>query len=217
MLLNLQFASCIYYVISRLDLLKLAIGSYLTDKEGIVATSALSEGSDNLGPQNRVSPLYRKNILCSQENRLNACANLRELVQKFQLLEEIINKYFGRQIVLTLLSGFICVTVQLHYTIRHIRYGFDEQGSEILVTISGILIGIHVLEYLVIFAAGDRAKSKWAQFIAELQRLRVRSSDEETRSQLFDIIHCMCYKRIEFHGCSLFTIDLSVVTGVSWI
>lgn len=212
MLINLQFAGCVYYIISREQLVKKTLGKCFLNEEAIIAPWTIDDGTK---PRNKISPVTGKRMNYSKETQLKYCSALRDVVVTMQRLVDMINAYFGKQLVMNLLSAFICITVQLHYTIRQIRYSFNTANSEIMVTISSTLIGMHMLEILVIFACGDRAKAKWTEFITEVQRVRLQISDEEVRTQLFDVINSMCYKRIEFHGCNLFTIDLSVITGVS--
>lgn len=215
MLINLQFAGCVYYIISREQLLKKCLGNCFLNQD-LMSVPIISDRSAEISLSNKVTPVFRGKRIesASVETQLMSCATLREVIAMLQRLSDLINSYFGQQLVMNLLSGFICITVQLHYTIRQVRYSFKTPNSEIMVTISLTLIAMHFLEILVIFACGDRAKVKWNEFITEVQRVRLEIRDEEVRAQLFDIINTMCYKKIEFHGCNLFTIDLSVITGV---
>lgn len=216
MLINLQFAGCVYYIISREQLLKKCLGKCFSNDD-IMSVPIISDRNDGISSSNKVTPVFRGKKIgaASLESQLMSCATLREVITLLQRLSDLINSYFGQQLVMNLLSGFICITVQLHYTIRQVRYSFTTPNSEIMVTISLTLIAMHFLEILVIFACGDRAKVKWNEFITEVQRVRLQIKDEDVRAQLFDIINTMCYKKIEFHGCNLFSIDLSVITGVS--
>lgn len=212
LLINLQFASCVYYIISREQLIKKTLGSCFLNEGAL--DNPLYPDSITLS-SNKVIPVSGKRKNVSRDNQLRSCAVLLEVVSTLQQLVDKINWYFGKQLVMNLMSAFVCITVQLHYTIRLIRQAEPPEGSDLTITFNSTLIALHTLEILVIFAAGDRAKVKWAELITEVQRMRQLITDEEVRVQLFDVINTMCYKRLEFHGCNLFTIDLSVITGVS--
>lgn len=214
LLINMQFASCVYYIISRVQLIKKTLGNCFLNES--VPCTTLHPDDLHIMSANKVSPVTgKRKQQNSRESQLRSCGTLREVIGTLQTLVDMINAYFGQQLVMNLMSAFVCITVQLHYTIRLIRYPVKPEGADLIITFNSTLIAMHTLEILVIFACGDRAKVKWNELITEVQRMRQQMTDEEARVQLFDVINTMCYKRVEFHGCNLFTIDLSVITGVS--
>lgn len=211
--MNLQFASCIYYIISREQLIKKSLGNcFLSDAN---PAAPLIPDTLTLSTTNKVIPLSGKRRNVPRDSQLKSCATLLEVVSTLQTLVDMINSYFGKQLAMNLMSAFVCITVQLHYTIRLMRQAAKPENADLTITFNSTLIALHTLEILIIFASGDRAKVKWSELITEVQRIRQHIADEEVRVQLFDAINTMCYKRVEFHGCNLFTIDLSVITGVS--
>ena len=211
LLVNLQFASCVYYIISREVLLRKALNSCFASP-GVILSYLPTD--DYLS--NKVSPVAgKRGPQIPQGAQLKSCSALLDVIFTIQSLVDRINAYFGKQLVMNLLSAFVCITVQLHYTIRLIRQAVKPDDAGLTVTFNSTLIAMHTIEILVIFACGDRAKVKWNELIAEVQRVRQGTTDEQVRVQLFDVINTMSYKRVEFHGCNLFSIDLSVITGVS--
>lgn len=210
LLMNLQFASCVYYIISREQLVRNALANCFLD-EGIL----LQPGIDLSLSSNKIIPVSSKRRHNSREMQLKSCTALLEVVSTLQHLADMINSYFGKQLVMNLMSAFVCITVQLHHTIRVVRQPVKPPNYELMVAFNSTLIALHTLEILVIFANGDRAKVMWNELITEVQHIRQQIGDVEIRTQLFDVINTMCYKRIGFHGCNLFNIELSVITGVS--
>lgn len=94
--------------------------------------------------------------------RSNIYKTIDDVLQHIQRLMEIsvkINYYYGRQILMSMTAGFICITIQLFYLINHLRSGFVgvEQG---LACCSCILISLHVVEFGAILVSGDKVKKE---------------------------------------------------------
>lgn len=118
--------------------------------------------------------------------------------------------------IFTILTAFICLTVQLFYLINNIRLGFRNKNSVWQAASSCSLIFTHILELLVIFISGHRVKDTWSGLIKRMQDVkRKTSSDEKVKAQLDELVAIMVYTRVEMKAAGLFNIDLSVITSVS--
>lgn len=123
---------------------------------------------------------------------------------------------FYSQVIFTILSAFICLTVQLFYLINNIRHGFQSSKSVLGAAASCSLIFTHVLELWVIFISGHRVKDMWTALIKQVQETKRRfSADERFKSQIDELVSIMVFTRIEMKAAGLFNIDLSVITSVS--
>lgn len=119
------------------------------------------------------------------------------------------------QLILYDFIGFICIVVQVHYIITHIRYGFTVNDAEILVSFSIALIIMHSIEFWTVLHSGEMAKLKWSETMVSLTQARGNTSDDKLRSKINDILATMKVKKLEFHAFNFFKIDLSLLTAVS--
>lgn len=118
--------------------------------------------------------------------------------------------------IFTILTAFICLTVQLFYLINNIRLGFRNKHAVWQGASSCSLIFTHILELLVIFISGHRVKDTWSALIKRMQDVkRKTSSDEKVKAQVDELVSIMVYTRVEMKAAGLFNIDLSVITSVS--
>lgn len=124
----------------------------------------LSLKKNDLSLKNTAKKIYMMNMMSPNYlpiiNLNDSFYYIKEVIELYQSLSFEINEYFGKQILVTLLSSFICITVQLYYVIQHIGSGFSAPGAEILVLGSCCLLILHILEYWVILTSGDMAKKQ---------------------------------------------------------
>jgi gustatory receptor len=152
-----------------------------------------------------------------------------------EILQEIcskLNSFFGKkvkgvldylstnksspQVIFTVLTAFICLTVQLFYIINHIRHSFQSNKSIISAAASCSLIFTHILELWVIFISGHRVKDMWSMLIKRVQNSKRKfASNERFKAQIDELVSIMVFTRIEIKAAGLFNIDLSVITSVS--
>lgn len=118
--------------------------------------------------------------------------------------------------IFTLLTAFICLTVQLFYPINNIRHDFQSEKSVLAAAASCSLIFTHILELWVIFISGHRVKDMWSNLIKRVQEAKRKfTSDEKFKAQIDELVSIMVFTRIEMKAAGLFNIDLSVITSVS--
>jgi gustatory receptor len=119
-------------------------------------------------------------------------------------------------VIFTILTAFICLTVQLFYLINNIRHGFQSDKSVLAAAASCSLIFTHILELWVIFISGHRVKDMWTGLIKRVQfTKRQFAADEKFKAQIDELVSIMVFTRIEMKAAGLFNIDLSVITSVS--
>jgi gustatory receptor len=131
---------------------------------------------------NRITSL--STIKMRPVNANESFANIKETVEHFQILTEKINRFFGKQIVFSLLSGFICITVQLYYIMSHIKAGFAQRNAETLAVGSCSLLFLHGMEFWSIFTSGDMAKTQWKLLINQLYVTKMKSNDEDFKNKV---------------------------------
>lgn len=120
------------------------------------------------------------------------------------------------QVIFTILSAFICLTVQLFYVINNIRHSFQNENSVLSTAASCSLIFTHILELWVIFISGHRVKDMWNSLIKRVQSTKRRFAvDEAIRCRIDELVSIMTFTRVEMKAAGLFNIDLSVITSVS--
>jgi len=120
------------------------------------------------------------------------------------------------QVIFTILSAFICLTVQLFYVINNIRHSFQTENAVLSTAASCSLIFTHILELWVIFISGHRVKDMWNSLIKRVQSTKRRFAVDETiRCKIDELVSIMTFTRVEMKAAGLFNIDLSVITSVS--
>jgi len=119
-------------------------------------------------------------------------------------------------VIFTILSAFICLTVQLFYLINNIRRGFPNDKSVLAATASCSLIFTHIMEIWIIFISGHRVKDSWSSLIKQVQSVKRRYvGDENFKVRIDELVSIMIFTRVELKAAGLFNIDLSVITSVS--
>lgn len=120
------------------------------------------------------------------------------------------------QVIFTILSAFICLTVQLFYLINHIRHGFNGEHSILHSTACCSLIFTHILELWAIFISGHQVKDMWNILIKRIQSTKRNfATDEDLKMRIDELISIMIFTKVEMKAAGLFNIDLSVITSVS--
>lgn len=89
-----------------------------------------------------------------------------------------------QQMVFSILSGFVCITVQLYYLLNHIRNKFRSDNAELLALTSVTLILQHSLEFLTTFIIAQMVKKKWKKSIYTLQLLKIEVSDQRLKRKV---------------------------------
>uniref|UniRef100_A0A182M5M0 Gustatory receptor n=1 Tax=Anopheles culicifacies TaxID=139723 RepID=A0A182M5M0_9DIPT len=146
---------------------------------------------------------------------LDSIQHIREVVEMLQDLSVKINHCFGKQAIFSLLSAFTCVTVQLYYMLNHIKSGFTASRSEIYALASCSLLFLHGIEFWSLFTSGENVRLKWKKVINFLFFMKSKSSDDDFRNKVDDLISFMVTNPLEFNAYGLFPIDLSVLTGIA--
>lgn len=85
------------------------------------------------------------------------------LIEQFQKITFAANRHFGKVIVLTLLSGFVCITSQVYYVINVIRKFTLYQRPELVISLSVSLVLLHVIEFSILFTLGSKVKDEVLQ------------------------------------------------------
>lgn len=182
----------------------------------------------------RVSTLT--NINLPSLDNAETIENIYDIVEKLQIICSKMNSYFGKkvclelrrrvkqtnlkkinipQVIFTILTAFICLTVQLFYIINNIRHGFQSENSVLASAASCSLIFTHVLELWIIFISGNRVKDMWTALINRLQSAKRRFvRDEIFKTRIDELVSIMVFTRVELKAAGLFPVDLSVVTSV---
>lgn len=110
--------------------------------------------------------------------------NTREIVEHLQELATKINESFGKQAIFSLLSAFICVTVQLYYMLNHIKSGFTQSRSEIYALAACSMLFLHGVEFWSLFTSGETVRLKWKNLINYVFFMKSKSNEEEFRSRV---------------------------------
>jgi gustatory receptor len=119
------------------------------------------------------------------------------------------------QVIFTILSAFICLTIQLFYLINNIRHGFRNERAVLSSAASCSLIFTHVLELWVIFISGHRVKDMWNLLIKRIQSTKRRFANDDTfKAKIDELVSIMVFCKVEMKAAGLFNIDLSVITSV---
>ncbi|EDS26201.1 conserved hypothetical protein [Culex quinquefasciatus] len=145
----------------------------------------------------------------------DAIQNIREVVEHLQDLSIKINDCYGKQAIFSLLSAFICVTVQLYYMLNHIKSGFSQSRSEIYALAACSMLFLHGVEFWSLFTSGENVRGEWKKVINYLYFMKSKSNEEEFRSKADDLISFMTANPLEFNAYGLFPIDLSVISGIA--
>ena len=149
---------------------------------GIIAQPNSNENNNKNNKLNRITSL--STIKMRPVNANESFVNIKEVTEQFQLLTERINLFFGKQIVFSLLSGFICITVQLYYIMSHIKNGFTQKNAETQALASCSLLFLHGMEFWSIFTSGDLAKTQWKMLINKLHLNKLKSTDEDYKNKV---------------------------------
>lgn len=189
---------------------------------------------------NRLTTL--SNVVMPPINDQDVVNTIFEIVEKIQEISNKLNKYFGKkvnvqimfgqnfttfnpfcclfvfQVIFTILTAFICLTVQLFYLINHIRNGFPTNKSVLASIASCSLISMHVLELWAIFFSGHKIKEMWSTLVKTIQDTKRKyDSDEVFKSRIDELVNTMVFTRVELRAAGFFPLDLSVVTSVRCI
>ncbi|XP_055692328.1 putative gustatory receptor 28a [Lutzomyia longipalpis] len=204
MVFNFQFVGAISFLTSRTQLLRMAVRANLSGElDALLAQMSILGKHGNamkVRPVDSVNP--------------TSATLVADIVGILHNLCDRVNLYFGKQLILTFLSAFICVIVQMHYIINHIRHGFAMTDAEILVSFSLALVTMHAIEFWTVLHGGEMAKVKWNETMVVLTQARGNSSDDKLRSKINDILATMKVKKLEFHAFNFFTVDLSLLTAM---
>ena len=118
--------------------------------------------------------------------------------------------------IFTVLTAFICLTVQLFYLINNIRCGFQNPNAVVASGASCSLIFMHTLELWVVFISGQRVKDVWSKLVKRVfVAKRKFTVNKKLKAQIDELVSIMLFTRIEIKAAGLFNIDLSVITSVS--
>lgn len=131
---------------------------------------------------NRVTTLG--NIKIRPISPVETIQNAREIVEHLQDLAMKINECFGKQVIFSLLSAFICVTVQLYYMLNHIKSGFTQSRSEIYALAACSMLFLHGVELWSLFTSGETVRLKWKNLINYVFFMKSKSNDEEFCSKV---------------------------------
>lgn len=141
--------------------------------------------------------------------------NIYEIIEILQKICSKMNSYFGNKLIFTILSAFICLTVQLFYLINNIRHGFQNERAVLGSLASCSLIFTHILELYVIFVSGHRVKDMWNLLIKRVQSTKRKfAQNEKFKARVDELVSIMAFTRVEMKAAGLFNIDLSVITSV---
>lgn len=175
LLVDFQFVGCILYIYERLDILKKGITSQML---------GLNYQVTNDKPSKFTHSISSVKMVPSTSNVNNILENIELLIDNLQDISEKINNYFGTQIMFNLISGFVCITIQLYYVINNAKSGFVIEGSDIFVTASLSLVALHALEYWSIFSSGNLIKNKWSQILMSFQAIKIKAVDESIKNKV---------------------------------
>lgn len=174
LLVDFQFVGCILYIYERLDILKKGIKSQMLGINYQVASEKPSKFTHAVSSVKMVPSGNANSIL----------EKIELLIDFLQEISEKINKYFGTQIMFNLISGFVCITIQMYYVINNAKNGFEVEGSDIFVTASLSLVALHALEYWSIFSSGNLIKNKWRQVLTTFHAIKIKVADENVKNKV---------------------------------
>ena len=117
--------------------------------------------------------------------------------------------------VLTLLTGFICLTVQFYYILDRLRFRDVYVDLEIFILASCSLIIAHLIEFALIFSNGNRITKTWWQMVNLIYSSKKKyGTDEIYKQRINDLLIMIELKNIKIEASGLFPIDLTVVTSI---
>ncbi|KXJ72218.1 hypothetical protein RP20_CCG018578 [Aedes albopictus] len=220
LLFNFQFAGCIMFLSDRSILLLKGMNNFpngfgLEQQFKPLNLGGLSKQNSMTTDKklNRVTTVG--NIKIRPISPLETLHNTREVVEHLQELAAKINDCFGKQAIFSLLSAFICVTVQLYYMLNHIKSGFTNNRTEIYALAACSMLFLHGVEFWALFTSGENVRLKWKNLINYVFFMKSKSNDDEFRSRADDLVSFMTTNPLEFSAYGLFPIDLSVVSGIA--
>lgn len=174
LLVDFQFVGCILYVYERLDILKKGITSQMLGINYQVTNEKPTKFTHSVSSVKMVPSGNPNSIL----------DNIEVLIDNLQEISEKINNYFGTQIMFNLISGFVCITIQLYYVINNAKSGFDVEGADIFVTASLSLVALHALEFWSVFSSGNLIKNKWRQVLTNFHDIKIKVADESVKNKV---------------------------------
>ncbi|KAL7017683.1 hypothetical protein ACKWTF_010482 [Chironomus riparius] len=181
----------------------------------IELTSNPSKPLSSRESNNNMRPILA-NIIIPCTTKADIIENIYDIVEIVQKICLQMNSYFGKKVIFTILSAFICLTVQLFYVINNIRHSFQNENSVLSTAASCSLIFTHILELWVIFISGHRVKDMWNSLIKRVQSTKRRFAvDEAIRCRIDELVSIMTFTRVEMKAAGLFNIDLSVITSIA--
>ncbi|XP_055605589.1 uncharacterized protein LOC129753766 [Uranotaenia lowii] len=188
LLLNFQFAGCIMFLSDRSVLLlkgmnNFPLGSEQKQFKSMNLTRMDTQSNLHDNKLNRVTTLA--NIKIRPISPIESIHNVREVVELLQDLATKINDCYGKQAIFSLLSGFICVTVQLYYILNHIKNGFSQPRAEIYALAACSVLFLHGVEFWSLFTSGENVQLKWKRVINYLYFMKSKSSDDEYRAKFY--------------------------------
>ncbi|CAO1440990.1 unnamed protein product, partial [Diamesa serratosioi] len=207
MIFNFLFACYMMILLERLTMLGKALSEMTSYR---IKRVFPRQNGNNL---NRLTTL--SNVVMPPINDQDVVNTIFEIVEKFQEISNKLNKYFGKKVIFTILTAFICLTVQLFYLINHIRHGFPTNKSVLASIGSCSLISMHVLELWAIFFSGHKIKEMWSSLVKTIQDTKRKyDSDEVFKSRIDELVNTMVFTRVELRAAGFFPLDLSVVTSI---
>ncbi|XP_053690866.1 gustatory and pheromone receptor 32a-like [Sabethes cyaneus] len=217
LLYTFQFAGSIMLLSNRTVLLQIGIDNYLNEtNQQQLRKSSLSHSLCSQEPPSYGKHIHTVSIKVKPFYTISDTVdNIYQMVEHLQQLAVKINDSFGKQAVFSLLSAFICITVQLYYLLNQIRAGFVIPGAAVFCLAASSLLLLHGIEFYALFTNGDLARNHWRQLMNYLFVVKAKSSDENFRAKMDELIGFMSCNSPEFRAFGLFPIDLSVLTGMA--
>lgn len=83
---------------------------------------------------------------------------LDSVIDKIQDISESLDKHYGKIVLFALLSSFVCITAQVYYLINICRKFSSFKNPEISMSVSCILVTLHIVEMGVMFPLGSKIK-----------------------------------------------------------
>lgn len=93
-----------------------------------------------------------------------------------------------QQMIFSVLSGFVCITVQLYYLLNNIRSQFRNTNAVLLAFSSLVLIIQHSIELLSTFITAQMVKKKWKRAVYMLQLLKIESNDQKLKHRVMMLL-----------------------------
>ncbi|XP_053690865.1 gustatory and pheromone receptor 32a-like [Sabethes cyaneus] len=204
LLYTFQFAGSIMLLSDRTVLLLKGINNCLTEINHRELKGSSGSPSESTADYRMVKPQTSDTL-----------EGIHQMVEHLQQLANNINDCFGKQAIFSLLSAFICITVQLYYLLNLIRFGFATPGAAFYCLASISLLLLHGIEFYALVTNGDLARVHWRRLMNCLFVAKAKSDEENFRAKMDDLIAFMGCNIPEFHAFGLFPIDLSVLTGIA--